>query len=48
MTMKEIYAQEFEKHLEAGDDPDTARLRIIEDGCPIPLAELIDKEFGVD
>jgi chromosome condensin MukBEF MukE localization factor len=46
MTDKELYITRYIEHMEKGDDPETARLRIIEEGCPIPLAKEIEQEEG--
>lgn len=36
-----LYLHEYYEYLDRGDDPDTARLRIIEAGCPIEDAKRI-------
>lgn len=41
-----LYRDEFLRHMDAGDDPENARLRIIEQGCPIELAAAIEKELS--
>jgi hypothetical protein len=38
------YIERYRVHLERGDDPDAARLRIIEEGCPTALAERIQRD----
>jgi chromosome condensin MukBEF MukE localization factor len=41
-----LFAVEFDRCVRAGDDTMNAKLRIIEQGCPVDLAEKIAKEFG--
>lgn len=39
----ELYLEEFYEHLRNGDDRMNARLRIIEQGCPIDAALAIEE-----
>lgn len=43
-TTIELYRSEFQKHVEAGDDFMNAKLRIIESGCPVDVADRIEEE----
>lgn len=43
-----LFAVEFDRHVRAGDDVLNAKLRIIEQGCSVELAETIAREFGDD
>ena len=42
---KEVYAQEFAEHLDNGDDYMNAHARIVEQGCPVEVADEIQAEF---
>jgi hypothetical protein len=39
--MEKLYTAQYRRHVENGDDSMNAKLRIIEEGCPVDLAERI-------
>lgn len=41
-----IYVEQYAAHREAGDDSENARMRIIEEGCPVSVALKIQAAFG--
>lgn len=45
-SLRDIYTQRWHEHVEAGDDEMNATLRIIEEGCPVELANEIEMEEG--
>ena len=44
----ELFRNRFYQHLEAGDDAMNARCRIVEEGCPVELADQLEEEAEED
>jgi len=46
MTTQELYNAQYLKHREAGDDPMNARLRLIEEGASLEMANAAQAAAG--